>query len=69
MRPEDYRCECGHLAPQHTRDLDERCMVDDCDCEFFVHDEASWYAFAHYMFGRSDKVLAAVSESLRRDAA
>jgi hypothetical protein len=64
MRPDEYRCECGHLAPRHTNDTHERCTVAGCTCESFLHDEASWHALAQHMAGRSDEVLTAVQRSL-----
>lgn len=65
MRPDEYRCECGHLATQHADDSDERCTVIGCGCESFVPDEESWRALAQHMAGRSDEVLAAVERALR----
>lgn len=58
MRPDEYRCECGHLATRHTDDSDERCTVTGCGCESFMHDEESWRALAQHMAGPSDEVLA-----------
>ena len=69
MRPSrDYRCECGHVASQHTDDTHERCAVPDCRCEGLMHDEESWAALAEDMAGRTDEVLEAVSRSLERSA-
>jgi len=67
VRPQDYRCECGHLAPEHTDDTKERCTVAGCGCLGFLHDEESWHAFAQHMAGRSDELLVAVEQSLSRE--
>lgn len=64
--PRDYRCECGHLASQHTDDTREHCTVPGCGCEGFLHDEQSWALLAQDMAGRSGEVLEAVSRSLKQ---
>lgn len=60
----DYRCECGHLASQHTDDTREQCTLAGCDCEAFLHDEESWRLLCQDMAGRTDELLAAVERSL-----